>query len=292
MGLSTNQLRIAWSDRWAVRPPAVTFLNREPVRIQPEALPALKAMESVLYATGYGHAEYVSSYYPRAIGGYTCDMQNGGRGCSIHGYGLAVDIDAPKNPYYRRPIDDAIWARIKFTKLQVAAVKAIRTNNGKQAWKWLGDSIGDTMHWQINCTRADLETGIDSDTVLDGGYIPPPTETLPGGGHDMNYVKYSDGFGTSNGDADVKYWQTLLVALGQNTGGVDGKYGGGTKGAVRAVVPVSDGEQIGPIEAALIHVAIGKLGSTEAAPVDAYTKAQSDGRYPRKGATITSTGKL
>ena len=168
MTMSTSELRRQWADKWAVEPPAITLLGRYPVKVQPEAVDAARALEEVLWATGYGNAAIVSSYYPRAISGYTCNMQTGGSGCSIHGYGLALDIDPALNPHYKRPIDEVIWSRIKFTKKQVAAIEAIRTNSGKQVWRWLGHSIGDTMHWQINVGPQDLATGIDPASITSG----------------------------------------------------------------------------------------------------------------------------
>ena len=69
------------------------------------------------------------------------------------------------------------------------------------------------------------------------------------------FVKYRDGFGITNGDPRVQYWQRLMSSLGADVGpdGDDGKFGNDTAAAVRFLVPGSDGQQIGPVEASLIH---------------------------------------
>ena len=285
---STHLVRTWWSAYWAdgydVRVP---FLGREGAKMTNFTLPAWRALEAALMANGYGTASIVSTYYPRPIGGYTCDMDNGGYGCSLHGYsGCAMDIDPALNPYIRGTRWD--FSRCKFTKKQVDAVLAIRTNSGAQVFRWGGD-FGDYMHWQMNCRPEDIKTGINPATVpeWDGLPISPPIET---GGEDVRYVKYSDGFNTTNGDEDVRYWQTLLVALGQDTRGIDGKYGGGTKSAVANVTGQS-GDQIGGVEAAIIHIAIGNL-SEGGTPVNAYTKSESDALYVRKGTQFTASGRL
>lgn len=176
---TTSTVRNWWSDWWKCSPPEFAFMGLDHPRFTEEVHEAVRASEHALRANGYDDAVHVSTYYPRPIGGYTCNMAVGGSGCSLHGYGICFDLDAPLNPYYRRPIDEAIWARIKLTKAQVAAVEAIRTNNGKQVWKWLGWSIGDTMHFQINCSPADLATGINWDTVPDYDSGNPPMEDEP-----------------------------------------------------------------------------------------------------------------
>ena len=114
-------------------------------------------------------ASIVSTYNVRNIAG--TDIP------SIHSYsGCALDIDPEDNPSVKtRPFS---WADTRFTAEQVDAVKRIRTKNDVRVWKWGGDEFDsdpsddvhyqDYMHWQINCSPADLATGIDWSTV-DGG---------------------------------------------------------------------------------------------------------------------------
>jgi len=180
----TSQVRTAWADRRCKTTglASISFLGRgQPhttakVWTQPECVPGWAAAELVLYALDYGDAEIVGSirYCPAGIGGKKCEAD--GRNCSLHNYCLAFDVDpyAKGNGYIRSKVTeenfDEDWfpAVCKFTLEQVQAVEAIKTNNGAQIFRWLGWAIGDFMHWQINCTRADLATGIDLSTVYTG----------------------------------------------------------------------------------------------------------------------------
>lgn len=78
------------------------------------------------------------------------------------------------------------------------------------------------------------------------------------------FCEYRDGMSGGNTTPErmevVKSWQTKLMALDQDTGGVDGKYGDKSKNAVMAVVPGSDGLQIAGVESGAIDVALGLLG--------------------------------
>jgi len=88
-------------------------------------------------------------------GAYNCRKITGGTGYSLHAYGIAIDINWQSNPYGSRLITDMPAA-------MVADIKAIRTNNGKQVWRWGGDYTGnkDAMHFEIICHPLDLTTGI------------------------------------------------------------------------------------------------------------------------------------
>lgn len=148
------------------------FLGRRYVRVQPEILDAVKAMEMALRANGYEDpCDYTGSYFYRLIGGTDT--------WSSHAYGLALDVDygyaeadrlVDKNPYLGfRPTREQYGVLFQFTWADVQAVKAIKNIWGEPMWLWLGDtSLGDTMHWQINV--APDRTEVDWTTVL--GYEP------------------------------------------------------------------------------------------------------------------------
>ena len=74
------------------------------------------------------------------------------------------------------------------------------------------------------------------------------------------FCEHGDGINSTDKAETVKYWQTKLVALGQDTGGIDGRYGDQTKTAVQAIVAGSTGMRIGGQEAAQIDVALAKVG--------------------------------
>jgi hypothetical protein len=94
--------------------------------------------------------------------------ESSGVNCSLHNYGLAIDIDPKKNQYFKGEKFgvDKDFSDIKFTRAQVEAVEGIKTVGGVQVFKWLGWSIADTMHFEITCRPEDLATGISG---TDGG---------------------------------------------------------------------------------------------------------------------------
>ncbi len=253
MGLSTSQMRREYSAYLCNAKDAATiiFLGRTPVRVISMHVEAWSAAERVLLALGYGQATNVGSYNCRKISGSTR--------YSLHAYRLAVDVDAPQNWLQGRG-NTMNWSRAKLTKAQVAAVEAIRLNNGEQAFRnGYVFNNPDPMHFQISASRAAFKSGVDWSTVAGNAPPPPP----PGGGTEM-FCEYKDGM--SGGDTSptrmevVKSWQVKLQALGQDTGGVDGKYGDKSKNSVMAVVPGSDGLQIAGVESGAIDVALGLLG--------------------------------
>lgn len=159
MALTTSQLRVAWH-------------------------PPCKGTRTAL-AEAYGRLDDILEKYdyrPRSgvTGAYNCRVITGGTGYSLHAYGpggfftfwsdvrvsmaLAVDINWDKNPYGPRLITDMPQAMVN-------EIKALRTNNGKQVWRWGGDYGGnkDAMHYEIVCTPADINTGIK-----DNGIPPKP----------------------------------------------------------------------------------------------------------------------
>ena len=153
----------------------VEILGRSYVVVAAPLKEGAEAMNTVLIATGYENpTDYIGSYNKRPISGTSV--------WSTHSYGIAIDIDyggdnpdspehdgIDKNPHTYRAVtmNDSRWGvKWQITKEQVLAVEAIRTNNGKTVWRWLGWSIGDTMHFQVNCTQEDLATGIDPATVV------------------------------------------------------------------------------------------------------------------------------
>ena len=131
------------------------------------------ALESTLKATGYPVPKRFEVGRPCSQGidkSRPCDPS--GENCSFHNYGIAVDIDPPKNPFFEIPFADKKWdfSDTTITRFQVEAVERIKTNKGVPVFRWLGWSIGDTMHFEFNLGPKDLKVGID-----------PATVTVPGG---------------------------------------------------------------------------------------------------------------
>lgn len=148
---------------------SVTLLGRYPVKVQPFWVPAVRAMEAALIDTEYENpCDWIGSYKKRAIAGTDY--------WSWHSYGGAIDLDyggdnpdspdhplIDKNPHLHRriyPGDPGFGVEFQLLEHQVRAIESIRTGNGKRVWRWLGWSIGDTMHFEPNCTPNDAATGI------------------------------------------------------------------------------------------------------------------------------------
>ena len=159
---TTTLMRVWWNDYYAKGyDRRVTWLGREGVKVSDFAFPAWEAMEQALEFHGYGPARLVSTYNVRNIASSNRP--------SLHSFsGVAIDIDP--NAYGNKFIRGTSWNfnYTLFTLKQVAAVLAIRTNSGVPAWRWGGD-FGDYMHWQLDCSPEDIESGIDGATVAGGG---------------------------------------------------------------------------------------------------------------------------
>ncbi len=134
------------------------------------------ALESTLLATGYPVPK-------RAEVGRACSQgidkskpcAPSGENCSLHNYGIAVDIDPPLNKHFESPFAKKKWdfSKTKVTRSQVEAVERIKTKEEIRVFRWLGWAIGDTMHFEFNLGPKDLEAGIDPATVLVPGDAPP-----------------------------------------------------------------------------------------------------------------------
>lgn len=142
------------------------LLGRYPIRVQLFWKPAVVAMEAALIDTGYENpCDYIGSYMKRPIAG--TDLW------SWHSYGGAIDLDyggdtdgdgdptIDSNPHLHRPVTEADYGvTIQLTRADVDAILSIRTGNGRPVWRWLGESIGDSMHFEPACTPFDALTGI------------------------------------------------------------------------------------------------------------------------------------
>src|SRR5690606_6387433 len=159
-----GDLKCDWSTAKRVEflagPPDYGSGTTVSLRVHPACEEAFRALASVLRYHNYAFGE-------NAGGTVSCRKITGGPKTSGHAHGFALDINPSKNPYgSSKPdeLDDAQWERL------IRDIKAIRTNNGKPVFQGGGDwSIDDDMHFEpTNCTRADLSTGMNWDTVVGG----------------------------------------------------------------------------------------------------------------------------
>lgn len=119
-----------------------------PLRVAKPMIPAFELFALAQEQTNYPFRE-------TAGGTYKCRLTASGQP-SLHGYGIALDINPKANPQ-RRPLTHDYPP--EFIKL----VLGIKTKNGKQVFAWGGlwTSVApDAMHWQSNCSPADLATGL------------------------------------------------------------------------------------------------------------------------------------
>ncbi len=157
-----------WSDRRCEGPHVkVTIMDRYPVRVQSELEAATVEMDRVLKATGY-------EWPTGPTGSYNCRQIGGSTKWSLHAYAIAIDIDYGNNPYLRgHPIPRGFVqdSRFQLTEANVDAVEAIRNDRGESIWKWLGWSIGDTMHFEADVPpdRCQPVTDPQEDDVLKPG---------------------------------------------------------------------------------------------------------------------------
>jgi hypothetical protein len=154
----------------------VTMLGRPGVKVQAVLEEAVQAADSALRCTGYEDpCDFIGSFNVRPV--------SGGTMWSEHAYGSAFDLDynteIPDRVVDRNPdlgkgkglnaADPRFGVVCQILEHQVRAVEAIRTNNQKQVWGWLGWwPRGDTMHFRAICRPDDLKTGIDWTTVTEG----------------------------------------------------------------------------------------------------------------------------
>ena len=156
---------------------SITMLGRPGVRLQSILEEAALAAEAALRATEYEDpCDFIGSFSVRPVRGL--DMW------SEHAYGTAFDLDYNADPADRLvdrnpdlgkghgldPGDPRFGVVCQLLEHQVLAVEAIRTNNDRPVWGWLGwRKRGDTMHFRAVCRPTDLETGIDWMTVAREG---------------------------------------------------------------------------------------------------------------------------
>lgn len=166
---TTRQMREWWTLYRCTYGTATNMFGRAPVYAQNTSW--VRALEQAHYNAGFVYPEggYLGSRRscPAGIAGRKC--KEDGTDCSLHNYGLAWDIAYQFNPHLKRPLTreqvDALFAagKTSYNMYIVDEIYKVRTKGGKQAFHWLGQSIGDLMHWQFNAPPEDQE--IDWSTV-------------------------------------------------------------------------------------------------------------------------------
>jgi hypothetical protein len=162
---TTTQIRSWWAPACTGPFTKVALYGKGMVSVRPDVVDAVHALSTCLER--YEYATRAAD-----TGAYNCRKITGGTGYSLHAYGVALDVNWLTNAYGRTLVTD-------MPKAMVAAIKAIRTVNGKQVWRWGGDYVGnkDAMHYEVVAHPADLATGIDPESLPLA--IPKPKPPAP-----------------------------------------------------------------------------------------------------------------
>ncbi|MCC6216098.1 MAG: M15 family metallopeptidase [Polyangiaceae bacterium] len=128
----------------------VRFLGL-PIVVHEKMAPALACVETRIRATCKGKGK---AYVPKAIGGLRAANTYRGGEVSNHLFGLAIDIDPPRNPccgcvapwrdhaLCKKPRTKSVWDRTALTPCWVAAFE-------RHGFHWLAkDPLEDTMHFE------------------------------------------------------------------------------------------------------------------------------------------------
>lgn len=186
--------------------------------VERHTLAAWQAFDDVMRLYDYRFRE-------SAGGTYNCRTISGSSNYSLHSYGLCLDLNPSKNPYGPAVITD-------MPKAFRDAVKAIETTQGVRCFEWGGDWSGnkDTMHWEIDATKAQLSYGVVSPSAPSRPSPPPNEEDT------MLPLQRGDGAGDrAYKKADVAHVQFLFSKLHPDQAiEADGVFGAATEAALRA----------------------------------------------------------
>jgi hypothetical protein len=181
MASNAQLMRKAWADYRCILSHGdrrkATILGVFAGVCPPEMLEPFEALSQALTMAGYRDARRVEIPRPCTRGIKPGKCHQDGTNCSLHNYGIAVDVEPELNPKFADGEPGAGWKfsdhpsgpgkTIKLTKVQVDAVNAIRTTAGRPLFLWLGDSgINDTMHFEVRVPPD--ATAVDWNTVEGG----------------------------------------------------------------------------------------------------------------------------
>ena len=219
---SHAQIEAWWAGRRCEGPHVQLDLNgRFPVRVQPELETAALWLSDAIVGAGYRSPM-------GATGSYHCRRISGSNTWSLHAYAVAIDWDYGENPYDRNGAKPrpgfGTDPRFLLTEAQVNAVEAIKNDRGESIWRWLGWTIADFMHFQVD---------VPPDRCAPAGTqpIPPPTN----GANVYLPLTYGMGFAANPArQDDVEWMQRALYRAGlfDSNHGFDGKYGDDSADAV------------------------------------------------------------
>lgn len=208
MYAAQSSLRYWWSP--ACRGPwaTISLYGTGKATVRAGIVEPVKALNAILIAYDY-RTRYADT------GAFNCRQVTGGSTYSLHAYGIAIDINWLTNPYSRTLRTDMF---IKDGQMP-RRIEAIRTNNGKQVWRWGGWFSGnrDSMHYEVTCSPADIRTGINWSTVYKST-TPTPTPTLPSGDLVYRILKFRGEPTAEGNQTDVAALYRCIMAKGEKVG--------------------------------------------------------------------------
>lgn len=188
MPRTDNEIRSGW-DQYRCRENEMVVIPFGPdrIRVAPPTAAAWDALASVMAHHGYAIRTLDTD-------SYNCRKMKNSTKHSLHGYGIALDVNWQTNPYLstgnRRKVrfsDKATQAEraedvrlgladTDMTQAMIADIEAVRTLGGVPVFEWGGrwSSIKDAMHFQIDVLPAELAAGIDPASVAGGLAGPAP----------------------------------------------------------------------------------------------------------------------
>ena len=239
---SHKQIEAWWAGRRCQGPHVQLDLNgRYPVRVQPELEYAAVMLSDQIVGNGYRTPMGpTGSYNCRTIGGSTT--------WSLHAYAVAIDWDYGENPYLRGTTIQRGFGtdpRFMLTEAQVNAVESIVNDDGDSIWRWLGWTIGDTMHFQVDV---------------------PPDKCAPAGTQPIPPPQEDDEMRNGDTGPNVQKWQNYLnrwadeyvTDLAPIT--EDGIYGDATEArtiAFQMFSHIADTGRVGYFDTGTMAIAIG-----------------------------------
>ena len=164
--MATHAQIEAWWAEYRCNTDDLVYLDlngRYPVKVQDVLEAATLALSDAIMETGYRTPMGpTGSYHCRKIGGSDT--------WSLHAYGVAIDWDYGENPYDKggTPPSEGFVTdpRFMLTEANVDAVEGIRNEYGESIWRWLGWSISDFMHFQVNVPPDRCEPYQEDDPMM------------------------------------------------------------------------------------------------------------------------------
>lgn len=139
--------------------------GRVTLRVHPLARQAFRAQAAVMLYHGYTFRE-------TAGGTLSCRYIGGTSSTSLHAHGIAKDDNPSKNRYRVQAGPVQLGRQTDMPAALIRDLEALRTVSGHRLLQWGGrwSNVKDPMHWEIDCYRSQLKTGVNLATLPAGAW--------------------------------------------------------------------------------------------------------------------------